>query len=337
MDSSKDKRVPRFGIMMHYGCEAMKAQFPSPKDNYLFVPASYIQWITQAGAMAVIVPPTLPPAKLQALLKHVDGFILPGGVSPLYNSQSETSYLRSVKLIVDHAVKKQEEDGTQFPVFGICHGFQALCVAFSDGKILTYGFSDTYKCHPVEIEESEFTKSRFFSKLNQRVAKEVFSTPTVYYWHNFGISPDTLKLPEYAQMHDHFSFPGFSKTGDNHNEKPFATLLEHKKYPLYGTQFHPEKIQFERGENGSFIDRSAKSVMFAFDMALQLVEIARQHASHDHAEPEWLKPFFSCYMTPVISHYADYEHIYVMPRLFDDCAEVETDPVYKWTVPTKTD
>ena len=63
----------------------------------------------------------------------------------------------------------------------------------------------------------------------------------VYYWHTWGVSYDTLDKEEYKHLYDEFLVMGHSKTGINHDEIKFVAVVEHRKYPIYGVQFHPEK------------------------------------------------------------------------------------------------
>lgn len=314
MQQDRDKRIPLIGILMHYGSASLKEQFPSPGKNYLYLPASYVQWVSQAGAIALVIPNDLPASKFQALLDKIDGFLVPGGSSELYNEEGkESSFMRCVNMAIDHCKKKLDHEGVEFPLFGICHGFQSFAVALSDRQILTFEYQNYYQSHPVLIREENFKSSRFFSKLNT----EIFSKNRVYYWHGFGVNPENLKLPKYDKLREEVNFLGTSRQGENHDQIELETLLEHKKYPIFATQFHPEKAQFERGDQIRFLDRSPEFIRFSFEMALNFVEIARSGMKHDRIDPEWIKPFFSFYLTPTLTQYAGFEQTYVMPRLYD--------------------
>lgn len=102
----------------------------------------------------------------------------------------------------------------KIPILGVCLGHQAICDAFG-GKIsyarkLMYGKSSTAKLN----------KDPIFKGLNDEIA--------VGRYHSLSLVENTL--PKDLKI--------ISKTADNGE----IMAIKHKKYNVYGLQFHPESI-----------------------------------------------------------------------------------------------
>lgn len=80
--------------------------------------------------------------------------------------------------------------------------------------------------------------TRMFSPLGDDA--QIYAKKNITYnHHTFGIKPDLFKTDtKLAAM-----FTPTSVSYDN-NGKAFVASMESKKYPFFGTQFHPEKQQF---------------------------------------------------------------------------------------------
>ena len=108
--------------------------------------------------------------------------------------------------------------------------------------MLQPNYNNTEIDHPVVIESPEvWNQSRFFSKLDPELTKNVLEKGYMDYWHNWGIDYQVLQEDKYKHLLDEFLLVGYSRTGANHDGRKFVTLVEHKKYPIYGTQFHSHK------------------------------------------------------------------------------------------------
>lgn len=102
----------------------------------------------------------------------------------------------------------------KIPILGVCLGHQAICDAFG-GKIsyagkLMHGKSSTAKLN----------KDPIFKGLNDEIA--------VGRYHSLSLVENTL--PKDLKI--------ISKTADNGE----IMAIKHKKYNVYGLQFHPESI-----------------------------------------------------------------------------------------------
>ncbi len=113
------------------------------------------------------------------------------------------------------------------PILGVCLGHQAICEALG-GKV-------TYARELMHGKESEITLKKeceLFKKLSEKVK--------VARYHSLVADPD--KIPDCLEV-------------TAVDEKGEVMAVQHKKYPVYGLQFHPESIMTPDGKEmvGAFL------------------------------------------------------------------------------------
>ena len=119
-------------------------------------------------------------------------------------------------IIIDAA----RELGKEIPTLGVCLGHQAICAAF--------GGTITYAKKLMHGKQSQVTfegDSQIFRGLGQ--------TCDVARYHSLALDPDTL--PDCLNV--------TARTSDGE-----IMAVQHKDYPIYGRQFHPESILTPEGK-----------------------------------------------------------------------------------------
>lgn len=110
--------------------------------------------------------------------------------------------------------------GEKIPIFGVCLGHQAICRA--------YGATVTYAKELMHGKTSEVTvdrESKLFHGMEERIS--------VARYHSLAAKADTI--------------PGELKiTAVTDDGEVMA--IEHRTYPVYGVQFHPESIMTPKGK-----------------------------------------------------------------------------------------
>lgn len=112
-----------------------------------------------------------------------------------------------------------QELGKTIPILGICLGHQAICEVF--------GAEVTYAKNLMHGKQSKVTldsKSSLFKGLEEQIE--------VARYHSLAASPETI--PEELKI------TAITLEGE-------IMAVEHKKYPIYGVQFHPESILTPKG------------------------------------------------------------------------------------------
>ena len=133
---------------------------------------------------------------------------------------------------------KAKEDGDYWPIWGTCLGFELLAfLAMNETHSLTR-CSSMQQPLPLNVT-SKFSKS----KLGRNIPLDVFTTLTTkdstMNFHNWCLSPKNFSYFEMNRFWDVLA------TNKDFNGFEFISLLEAKNYPIWGSQFHPEKHAYE--------------------------------------------------------------------------------------------
>jgi len=112
-----------------------------------------------------------------------------------------------------------KELGKSIPVLGVCLGHQAICMAF--GAVVTYA---KQLMHGKQSEVTFDDKCCLF--------KNIPRSALVARYHSLAVDPATI--PDCLQV--------TAVTTDGE-----VMALQHKEYPIYGLQFHPESIMTPDG------------------------------------------------------------------------------------------
>ncbi|MDO4490799.1 MAG: aminodeoxychorismate/anthranilate synthase component II [Lachnospiraceae bacterium] len=110
--------------------------------------------------------------------------------------------------------------GKEIPVFGVCLGHQAICQAF--GAVITYA---------KELMHGKQSETEFDE--NCPLFRNCGKTGLVARYHS--LAADETTMPECLQV--------TAKTADGE-----IMAVQHREYPIYGVQFHPESIMTPEGK-----------------------------------------------------------------------------------------
>lgn len=223
----------------------MDIRYFHPNLTTLSLPQSYFQWVEQAGAHGIFLPYDLPIKQFKNILSQVQGVLLPGGGNDLvFPNMTISFYQKRTHEILEFA-KSQNEAGVYYPVYATCLGFQSMVLSLMGNhpEDLSCDFNDTHAHHPVEVTE-DFEKSEIWYSLGQKESRTVFQKGNLVYDHSCGYhSEKIIKNPRFTDV---MYLTGTSRDKD---DQSFAAIIEHKDYPFFASQFHPEKNQFERLTN----------------------------------------------------------------------------------------
>ncbi|CAK4082839.1 unnamed protein product [Aphanomyces euteiches] len=196
-----------------------------------FIAASYVKWVESAGGRAVRIPYNASEAELTHILNSVNGVLFPGGDGDP-NEAAEFIYKYAIEL---------NDNGTYFPVWGTCLGFEWLVQLTSKNYSILDRVDAANISSSLQFQKDANRPSRIF---NFSPFFDVLATaPLTDNFHDFGIF-DT----HFAATESLTSFYNPTATSVDRQGRTYVAVIEALNYPFYGTQFHPEKNAFEFGE-----------------------------------------------------------------------------------------
>jgi len=301
------------GILSQPASEPMKLQYYHPSDNWTFVAGSYVDWVGSAGAMPVLIPFDIDWEEMVVLLDGIDAVLLPGGGANLMKRSDVTvpSYYQVVTNRIIQWVKERNDKGKFYPLFATCLGFENLIIEETNSTAtLECDLDDEVAAHSVEIVPA-FDSSPFWQRVGIDLAKKVFATDSIYYTHSCGIR-DTSFLKS-KRLTDAYTLLG---TSVSRNNIKFVACVEHKKYPIIGNQWHPEKTLFERGKLYEFLDRSDDATELMQRIISRFVHMVREKGSPKNSKDigQNIKKLFSSNRVSETLPLSFYERVYTFQR-----------------------
>lgn len=207
------------------------------KNETSYVAASYIKFLESAGARVVPVRFDAPHSELDVIMKGINGLLFPGGGSSL---DLDSPFFETASYLFNAAIKLND-NGVYFPMWGTCLGFQFLNImgAGEDESVLTGTFDS--EDYPIPLNFTAAAKSSYMlSSISPDIFSALSKENITQNEHSFGVTPQA-----YASHPKLFSFFNVLATNFDRKGKEFVSLVEGTKYPVYASQFHPEKNVFE--------------------------------------------------------------------------------------------
>lgn len=188
----------------------------------------YEEWVKREGADSVVLPKDFADDQVEDLFQSINGFLIPGA--------SKSSSTRAVKAMVQRAVRANTEEGDYFPIWGTCIGFEWLVKIFGNTTLDHFDAENLrLPLNFSEVAPSSRTYAGASSSLVSWFAKEAITLN----YHNWGITPE-----HFASNSGLASQFKVLATNLDRRGKVFVSHFEGATLPIYGTQFHPEKVEY---------------------------------------------------------------------------------------------
>jgi len=240
-----------------------------------YIMGAYIKFLELGGARVVAIPHTNTGEQILQQLEKLNGVLLPGGAVPVFDQDFElTMYATKVKLILQKA-KEFNENGVYFPIWGVCLGFQMAAGIEAPYKdVVALDVFDAVDTSDVTKFEIDPTESKVYRNMPERMLEAIQTEGISYNSHHDGVHPEVFQ--KYDNLRDNYRVVS---TNTDRKGVEYVAFFEHKKYPLYFIQFHPEKVLFIYKE-GLNIPRTENALEVSKYYAEFFVHECRLNANH---------------------------------------------------------
>lgn len=159
----------------------------------------------------------------------------PGGNVELQDSRYAVTARRILKLAMQAHSK-----GKYFPIWGTClgHEFLAAYVANATGDVLSN--TDSINITLTMKFAKGYEKSRLFRSIPPFLKSYLSKVPATANFHHFSVTSETYKNNK--KLTDFFQV---LSTSVDRKGVEFISTMEAKNYPIFSTQWHPERNAFE--------------------------------------------------------------------------------------------
>ncbi|KAJ9583236.1 hypothetical protein L9F63_022426 [Diploptera punctata] len=271
-------------------------------DNYVsYIAASYIKHLESAGARVVPVWINQTSEYYEYIVNSVNGLVIPGGAAPFNASDG---YATAGKELYNLAKQKNEE-GVNFPVLGVCLGFELLAVLSADEYDLRSICDIQNVALPLNFS-SDYKSSRMYKDASDEMVKIMQTENVTINFHHWCITDNDLAE---GNVSDQWHVLSYSE----YNGTKFVSSFEHTEYPFYGYQFHPEKNTFEwKITNNN--PHTANAVLVEQYYGSFIVNEARKNNNSFPNFNQEMEALIYNYSTSYTTHNTPFEQIYFFPR-----------------------
>jgi len=201
-------------------------------DNYTsYIGAAYVKYVEQAGARVVPVLINQDDDYYDTIFKSTNGLLIPGGAVSIVDS----GYAKAGKILF----QKATASGSYWPIWGTCLGFELLAYLSNEEQRNLKSCSSQQQ--PLALELTDDYSASYFASQTPDDVTEILATQNVTInFHRWCLTPENFTKFEALK-----NFWNVLSTNRDWDGLEFISLMEAKHYPIWGSQYHPEKNAYE--------------------------------------------------------------------------------------------
>jgi len=228
-DTKEINYRPIIGILAQ---ELSSSLEPWYGENYTsYIGAAYVKYIEQAGARVVPVLINQTDEYYDTIFKSTNGLLIPGGAVSIVDS----GYAKAGKILFQKATNSE----SYWPIWGTCLGFELLAYLSNEEERNLKSCSSQQQ--PLALELTDDYATSYFAKQTPDEVTEILSTQNVTVnFHRWCLTPENFTKFEALR-----NFWNVLSTNKDWDGLEFISLMEAKHYPIWGSQYHPEKNAYE--------------------------------------------------------------------------------------------
>lgn len=239
------------------GCKECQEQFNDMLEHsgkLTFFPMSYAKWVSQHKVNVVPIDVNMSIKKVRRALSRLNGILLPGGSTPVYDHQFErilidigitsikkkSQYTERVKRIVDSVITYNEKNPEEkIVIWGTCLGMEEMLLSKANDNFVFSDVVNKDENRKIEFIDNDSAIKKFFSyTMNNSIFDAKY-----YFNHKYALY--VSQFNKYPELKANFRVVAQSYTKEPYPTKPIVAMIEHLTEPIYGVQFHPEKNRHE--------------------------------------------------------------------------------------------
>lgn len=223
--------VPKIAIVANFDPEN------SEDPEKAFISASYVRWIEDVGGQVLPILPWYSQEKVNEILSKTNGVLWLGGSRDL-NLTGKFEVLN--RYVLDRLIE-YNENGTHYPLFVICQGLEMLHSIIANTTAVLTNYDAYDYMLPIDIDKEKIKKEPMFNLFSDEDLEFLTKTNSTIHLHHLGSDPTVYQ--KYETLNN---FLEIVATGRDIKNQTFIAIVKGKNYPIYGFQFHSEKVKYDR-------------------------------------------------------------------------------------------
>merc|ERR1712156_526642 len=260
---------PIVGILAQEMPHSLEESFVN-KTSY--IGAAYVKYIESAGARVVPVLINQDDVYYEMIFNSTNGLLIPGGAVSLTTS----GYAKAGLKLFNMAMKSWDEGSDPYPIWGTCLGFELLALLAAEGQPNLASCLSVDQALALNLTQ-EFEEIKIGKAMPSETVSIVSNKEVTIIFHHWCLT---------SQNFSAFHMENFWKmlaTGKDVNQLEFIALMEAHEYPIWASQFHPEKNPYEWTRHYNNIPHSKEAMDVSAFFARYFVEQTRKNWRHFEA------------------------------------------------------
>ncbi len=205
-------------------------------DNMSYLSNNHIQWLNRKGIQILIIPYNID--NHEYIFRRINALYFPSNAVSDFNPKE---YYECCNKFIKLAIKSNK-DGVYFPIYGICYGMEQMLVIADKNNDFTIleEFNSYNKYFQKLVLTNDGNKHskliNYIRNKDNKFLNKMQNNDLLLHEHKMGIS-----LERFNKSNNLKSFYWIVSINKDRDNKDFVSIIESKKYPFYGFQWHPEQ------------------------------------------------------------------------------------------------